>query len=46
LTLRGERRIDLIEFIDIARALGADPVRLFREFIAGEAQPKRKSPSK
>jgi transcriptional regulator with XRE-family HTH domain len=26
----GERRIDVIEFITIARALGADPVQLFR----------------
>jgi transcriptional regulator with XRE-family HTH domain len=44
----GERRIDLIEFIAIARALDADPVRLFREFVAGETppRPKRKSPSK
>ncbi len=44
----GERRIDVIEFIAIARALDADPVKLFREFIAGEAppKPKRKSPSK
>jgi transcriptional regulator with XRE-family HTH domain len=44
----GERRIDLVEFIAIARALGADPVKLFRDFIAGEAppKPKRKSLSK
>ena len=32
----GERRIDVIEFIAIARALGADPIKLFREFVAGE----------
>jgi transcriptional regulator with XRE-family HTH domain len=36
-----ERRIDVLEFIAIVRALGDDPVRLFREFIAGE--PKVKS---
>jgi transcriptional regulator with XRE-family HTH domain len=36
----GERRIDLIEFIAIARALGADPLKLFREFVAGEAPSK------
>lgn len=30
----GERRIDVIEFISIARALGADPVKLFRDFVA------------
>jgi transcriptional regulator with XRE-family HTH domain len=44
----GERRIDLIEFIAIVRAVGGDPVRLFREFVAGETQSKsgRKSPAK
>ena len=31
----GERRIDVVEFIAIARALGADPIKLFREFLAG-----------
>ncbi|MGH6713102.1 MAG: helix-turn-helix domain-containing protein [Bradyrhizobium sp.] len=31
----GERRIDLVEFVEIARALGADPMKLFREFLAG-----------
>ena len=29
----GERRIDIIEFIAIARALGADPLKLFRDFL-------------
>jgi transcriptional regulator with XRE-family HTH domain len=33
----GERRIDLIEFIEIARALGADPNKLFRDFLAGKS---------
>jgi transcriptional regulator with XRE-family HTH domain len=37
----GERRIDLIEFIAIARALGVDPMRLFKEFLAGEAPAKQ-----
>jgi transcriptional regulator with XRE-family HTH domain len=32
----GERRIDLIEFIEIARALDADPIKLFRQFLAEE----------
>jgi transcriptional regulator with XRE-family HTH domain len=36
----GERRIDLIEFIAIVRALGSDPVKLFRDFAAGKAPPK------
>jgi transcriptional regulator with XRE-family HTH domain len=29
----GERRLDVIEFIGIARAIGADPARLFRTLI-------------
>lgn len=40
----GERRIDIVEFIAIARALGADPVRLFRDFVAGKpAKARRKA---
>jgi len=31
----GERRIDVVEFVTIARALDADPVKLFRDFVAG-----------
>jgi transcriptional regulator with XRE-family HTH domain len=44
----GERRIDLIEFIAIVRAVGGDPVRLFREFVADETPAKsaRKGPAK
>ncbi len=38
----GERRIDVIEFIVIAQALGADPVKLFRDFVARKAPPKAK----
>ncbi|MGX1586485.1 helix-turn-helix domain-containing protein [Brevundimonas diminuta] len=30
---RGERRIDVIEFCQIAEALGQDPTELLREFI-------------
>jgi transcriptional regulator with XRE-family HTH domain len=42
----GERRIDVVEFIAIARALGADPVKLFQDFVMGKASPtaKRKAP--
>ncbi|MCK1434967.1 helix-turn-helix transcriptional regulator [Bradyrhizobium sp. 15] len=29
----GERRVDMIEFIAIAEALGADPLKLFRRFV-------------
>jgi transcriptional regulator with XRE-family HTH domain len=44
----GERRIDVIEFVAIARALESDPIKLFREFVAGETQAKsgRKGPVK
>jgi transcriptional regulator with XRE-family HTH domain len=38
----GERRIDVIEFIAIARALDADPVRLFRDFVAEKPPLKAK----
>jgi transcriptional regulator with XRE-family HTH domain len=38
----GERRIDLIEFIAIARALDADPIKLLKEFMAGRAAKSRK----
>ena len=42
----GERRIDVVEFIAIVRALGADPVKLFRDFAAGKAPSKlRKRPA-
>jgi Predicted transcriptional regulator len=30
---RGERRIDVVEFIEICDALGADPVATFREYL-------------
>ena len=36
----GERRIDVVEFIAIARALDADPIKLFRDFIAGKGLPE------
>lgn len=35
----GQRRIDVIEFLAIARALGADPVKLLRDFLAGKVPP-------
>jgi transcriptional regulator with XRE-family HTH domain len=44
----GERRIDLIEFIAIVRAVGEDPIKLFREFVAGKtpATSARRDPAK
>jgi transcriptional regulator with XRE-family HTH domain len=32
----GERRIDVIEFIAIVKAIGRDPVRLLRHYIEQE----------
>ena len=32
----GERRLDVVEFVIIARALDADPVKLLKAFIAGK----------
>ncbi|MBQ8103055.1 MAG: helix-turn-helix transcriptional regulator [Afipia sp.] len=36
----GERRLDIIEFTTIARALGADPVKLFKYYVGGKGSPK------
>jgi transcriptional regulator with XRE-family HTH domain len=33
----GERRIDVVEFVVISRALGVDPLKLFRNFLAGKS---------
>jgi transcriptional regulator with XRE-family HTH domain len=33
---RGERRIDIIEFIAIARAIERDPIRLLKEYLGQE----------
>jgi transcriptional regulator with XRE-family HTH domain len=38
----GERRLDVIEFIAIARALGADPIKLLRDFVAEKPLSKMK----
>jgi transcriptional regulator with XRE-family HTH domain len=32
---RGERRIDIVEFLDLAHAIGLDPTRFIREFDQG-----------
>lgn len=34
----GERRLDVIEFIAIAEALGADPLKLLRRFVRERAK--------
>jgi transcriptional regulator with XRE-family HTH domain len=36
----GERRLDVIEFVAIVRAIGGDPVKLLRDFVAGKPPPK------
>jgi len=33
---RGERRLDLVEFGEVAKALGIDPVRFLRRFYGEE----------
>jgi transcriptional regulator with XRE-family HTH domain len=33
---RGERRIDVIEFIAIAKAIGRDPLRLLKQYLDQE----------
>jgi transcriptional regulator with XRE-family HTH domain len=37
---RGERRIDVIEFIAIARAIGRDPLRLLKQHIEQDVPAK------
>lgn len=34
---RGERRLDVVEFGDVAKALGIDPLRFLRRFYGGGA---------
>lgn len=36
----GERRIDVVEFVAIVRAIGADPVKLLRDLISGKTPAK------
>ena len=39
----GDRRLDVIEFLAIAKALGADPLKLLRDFLVGKTPlPARK----
>lgn len=39
----GERRLDVVEFIAIARALGGDPLKLMAAFLAGDGDKSRNS---
>ena len=36
---RGERRIDVIEFLDIAAAIGFDPAKLLSELVKSRRRP-------
>jgi ribosome-binding protein aMBF1 (putative translation factor) len=38
----GERRIDVVEFVAIVRALGADPIKVFGDFVTGMPASKAK----
>lgn len=38
----GQRRIDVVEFTAIARAIGVDPVKLFRDYAAGKSAPSKR----
>lgn len=39
---RGERRLDVVEFFDIARAVGFDALRFLRELVLGLARKPRR----
>jgi transcriptional regulator with XRE-family HTH domain len=43
---RGERRIDVLEFVAIATAMGGDPVRLLKQYLRQEPSPKPRSTSR
>ena len=38
---RGERRLDVIEFLEVAKTLGIDPVRFTRKMLQGSESRKR-----
>ncbi len=42
----GERRVDVVEFVSILRAIGADPVKLLRNFVAGKPAKGRRPSAK
>lgn len=37
---RGERRLDVVEFVEVAQALGADPIGILRALLAFPAERK------
>lgn len=40
---RGERRLDVIEYVEVAEALGIDPVRFIRKVLRSTASRKKSS---
>jgi transcriptional regulator with XRE-family HTH domain len=40
---RGERRLDVIEFLDVTSAIGIDPVRFLQTLRDGQVAPKKNS---
>ena len=40
---RGERRIDVVELGDVARALGVDPMEVLRQFFSRETTHENRS---
>jgi transcriptional regulator with XRE-family HTH domain len=41
----GERRLDVVEFVAIIRAIGGDPIKLLRDFVAGKPPAKNRKSS-
>ncbi|WP_441499319.1 helix-turn-helix domain-containing protein [Bradyrhizobium sp. 2TAF36] len=36
----GERRLDVVEFVAVVRAIGRDPVKLLQDLVSGKAPPR------
>lgn len=43
---RGERRIDLVEFVEICEALGCDPITMMKRFMDSSVRRGKTSASK
>jgi transcriptional regulator with XRE-family HTH domain len=41
----GERRLDIAEFLEICRAIGADPQKLLRAAEKSPASPRKRAPT-
>ena len=38
---RGERRLDVVEFLEVARAIGIDPLEFLRKLLTPKPPPKK-----